>query len=239
MVSELAVRSKAEHLKEIIESTLAQYATLSQSLDRTFPRRVLEHLGSDHLDEISLRAQLEELDEKRSKLMSAGVLDKEMEPVSIAAEKIEAEVAKVLEIYVADTNEKLKVFDLLLAKLSTLTELISQRFIDKTLEIDRAEGFKVSYAGDREIPLEKLSSGEQHQLILVYDLLFEVKNNSLILIDEPELSLHVSWQKKFIEGLEKMIALNGFDVVIATHSPPLVAEHFDLTVELGDVEEPK
>ena len=78
---------------------------------------------------------------------------------------------------------------------------------------------------------------KQHQLILVFDLLFEVKQNSFILIDEPELSLHVAWQKTFIESLSRIIELNAFDVLLATHSPALVARHFGLTVGLGAVDE--
>jgi predicted ATPase len=169
--------------------------------------------------------------------MSAGILDRDFEPVSIVGEDIEPGVAKVLEVYVKDANEKLAVFDSLKAREALFKELIETRFLDKTLEVDRENGFKVISPIGNAIPLETLSSGEQHQLILVFDLLFEVKTNSLILIDEPELSLHVSWQKSFIDSLKRMIALNGFDVVIATHSPPLVARHFDLTVELGAVDE--
>ena len=150
---------------------------------------------------------------------------------------IESGVAKVLDVYIEDMAKKLEVFDGLLKKITALTEIANERFIDKELRVDREHGFTVLSQGGQRIPLDKLSSGEQHQLILIYDLLFEVERNSLILIDEPELSLHVSWQKTFVESLERMITLNAFDVVIATHSPPLVARHFDLTTELGDVEE--
>jgi predicted ATP-binding protein involved in virulence len=87
------------------------------------------------------------------------------------------------------------------------------------------------------VPLDRLSSGEQHQLILTFDLLFEVTENFLILIDEPELSLHVTWQKSFIESLRRIISLNGFDVLLATHSPAVVARHFNLAIELGPVDE--
>jgi predicted ATPase len=56
------------------------------------------------------------------------------------------------------------------------------------------------------------------------------------MIDEPELSLHVAWQKTFIESLRRIIALNGFDVILATHAPALVAKHLSLAVELGPVD---
>src|SRR5690349_22975449 len=42
----------------------------------------------------------------------------------------------------------------------------------------------------RPIDVEALSSGEQHELVLLFDLIFRVEKNTLVLIDEPELSLH-------------------------------------------------
>jgi predicted ATP-binding protein involved in virulence len=142
-----------------------------------------------------------------------------------------------LEIYVRDAIKKLDVFNSLRARLDLFKELIEKRFIDKTLHIDRESGVKIVSKTGLGVPLDKLSSGEQHQLILVFDLLFEVSPNSLILIDEPELSLHVAWQKSFIDSLRRIIALNAFDVLLATHSPAVVAKHFDLAVELGPVDE--
>ena len=235
--SRYAIDDKARNLQQIIRGTLAQYANLSQSLDRSFPRRVLRAKYRQSIPAVELRAQLEDLDQNRQELMHAGILDEELEQVSMEGGDIESGVAQVLDVYIRDTEKKLKVFEGLLEKISALTEIVNERFIDKRLRVDREHGFTVLSKGGSRIPLDKLSSGEQHQLILIYDLLFEVKKNSLILIDEPELSLHVSWQKTFIDSLERMIALSEFDVVIATHSPPLVARHFELATELGDVEE--
>ena len=141
-----------------------------------------------------------------------------------------------LEIYETDTSSKLDVFDDIRSKIDLFKELISKRFIDKTLHIDLESGFKITSRNGSDVPLDKLSSGEQNQLILIFDLLFEVTRNSLILIDEPELSLHVAWQKEFIESLSRIISLNAFDVILATHSPAIVAMHFDLAVELGPVD---
>lgn len=102
--------------------------------------------------------------------------------------------------------------------------------------MDKDVGFAVKRGSEITVPLEKLSSGEQHQLVLFFELLFELQKNALILIDEPELSLHVAWQKKFIPDLQRIIALNQFDVLLATHSPQLIGRWEDLVVELGDVD---
>jgi energy-coupling factor transporter ATP-binding protein EcfA2 len=234
--SRIAIEQKAQKLISILRDTLTRYASLSQSLDRTFPLRVFEAQESSDQSQDELREALRELDGRREALMSAGILDTEYQPVTLRGGEIDRGVAMALELYVKDAVKKLDVFNDLLGRVNLFKELIENRFIDKTLQIDRERGFKITSKTFTEVPLDKLSSGEQHQLILVFDLLFEVTPDSLILIDEPELSLHVAWQKAFIESLTRIIELNGFDVVLATHSPGVAARHFDLTVELGPVE---
>jgi len=44
------------------------------------------------------------------------------------------------------------------------------------------------------LKLTDLSSGEQQEVVMLYELLFCVQPGTLVLIDEPELSLHVVWQ---------------------------------------------
>lgn len=78
-----------------------------------------------------------------------------------------------------------------------------------------------------------LSSGEQHELVILYELLFRTSDNSLILIDEPELSQHVAWQEKFVNDLEEMAEISHFRAILATHSPEIIADRWDLAVELN------
>jgi predicted ATP-binding protein involved in virulence len=84
------------------------------------------------------------------------------------------------------------------------------------------------------IPLVALSSGEQHQLVLYYQLLFKTNKHSLIMIDEPEISLHIAWQKLFLKDLQEVIAHNPFDALIATHSPQIIHDRWDLTASLDN-----
>jgi predicted ATP-binding protein involved in virulence len=235
--SQLVVHKKAETLRGIIQTALSQYANLSQSRDRTFPHRVISGTKTHNLSEQQVRDRLQALDDRRQALMRAGILDTDIEPVAFEKSFIQGPLFPVLEIYIRDNEEKLTVFDSLLAKIDLFRATVNDRFLDKTIEIDRKRGFKITNRAGQEVPVDKLSSGEQHQLVIVFDLLFEVQEHSLILIDEPELSMHIVWQKSFIDGLTKMIALNPFDVVLATHSPVLIARHEEMVVELGDVGE--
>ncbi|MBK9645152.1 MAG: AAA family ATPase, partial [Deltaproteobacteria bacterium] len=83
------------------------------------------------------------------------------------------------------------------------------------------------------LPLDKLSSGEQHQLVLLVDLLFHTAPGSLLLIDEPELSMHVVWQQQVLPDLLDIAKLSDFDVIVATHSPDIIGPYNHLEVALS------
>jgi hypothetical protein len=235
--STLAISAKAQTLVEVIRRELTAYAALSQSLDRSFPKRVIGFGMQDILPAENLKSQLDELDQKRASLMVAGILDSEIDdPVTLPEGPLEPAIARVLNVYADDTFKKLNSLSKLLLRIELFLGLIKERFNTKRIQVSKESGFSISSRG-HPVPLEKLSSGEQHQLVLFFELLFELKENALILIDEPELSLHVAWQKKFVSDLNRIIELNQFDVILATHSPQLVGRWNDLVVELGEVDE--
>ncbi|MCG8236267.1 ATP-binding protein [Tenacibaculum finnmarkense] len=69
------------------------------------------------------------------------------------------------------------------------------------------------------------SSGEASILSTLLSLIPLLKNDSLILIDEPEISLHPLWQSKYIDLLNKILEnVSGCHVIIASHSPFLASD---------------
>jgi hypothetical protein len=232
--STLAISRKAQVLRTTIANELAAYASTSQSLDRSFPRRVVTQGPIDPTR--NLTADLQQLDALRKGLTDVGILEPEADDALPAPQEINDAVAAVLTVYVRDTREKLNKLTKLRERIKLFKELIDGRFAPKAVVVDKNNGFVVRRSSEVQVPLEKLSSGEQHQLVLFFELLFELQPNALILIDEPELSLHVAWQKQFIPDLRRIIDLNGFDVLLATHSPQLIGEWDQTIVELGDVD---
>lgn len=69
----------------------------------------------------------------------------------------------------------------------------------------------------------ELSSGEQQMLALMVKVVVAAESKALILIDEPEISLHVTWQRLLPLLLSRMCKHFRCDMVIATHSPILVS----------------
>ena len=121
-------------------------------------------------------------------------------------------------------------------RLTMLVELLNGHFGFKRVYTDAESGLIILSNDGNLIPVANLSSGEQHQLVLFSKLLFDVPQNSLVLIDEPELSLHVTWQHELLNDLKRIIDLCDFDVLIATHSPQIVHDKFDWMVDLHNPE---
>lgn len=227
-----SVQIYSEEIAKKLKDTLTQYAELAQSLDRTFPARLVQQDRAANLSSDQLNERLAALERKRMALQSTGLLEDEQEVGFVMPEQFDPTTQNVLSVYVEDVEEKLRVFDTLADKVFLLKKIIDDRFLYKTLTINKDRGFLFSNNGPNTLSPTHLSSGEQNVLVLLYELLFKVKTGSLILIDEPEISLHVAWQLEFLRDVQQVIKLSEFDVLIATHSPQIINDRWDLTVKL-------
>ena len=222
----------SEELARRIQESIAKYGALSQSLDRTFPARLVADGRRSNGSVETLREDLDSIDEKRSQLEKVGFLAGDQERIEIPdLARIEESKRDLLAVYAQDTKDKLGVFDDLYSKVSAFIRIANAHFRHKRVAVG-AEGLSVVAADGATLDLEMLSSGEQHELVILYELLFQASGNSLILIDEPELSLHVGWQERFVRDLEETATLSDFRAIIATHSPEIIGDRWDLTVEL-------
>ena len=72
-----------------------------------------------------------------------------------------------------------------------------------------------------EFDINSLSSGEKQLFLRAMTLKMLDINNSVVLIDEPEISLHPKWQQKIVKVYESIGENN--QIIIATHSPHIVS----------------
>jgi predicted ATP-binding protein involved in virulence len=230
------VKIYASELQQCIKNAMAEYAKKTQELEQTFPFRLLEtseHFNDDQSKEY-LKERIEDLQNKRQQLREIGLLPtKDSTPLDASSiDSLEERHAIVMNLYVKDSQDKLKVLESLGKKVKLLLGIINPKFQGKELKIDEKKGL-IIIGKDGEIDLTQLSSGEQHELVMFYDLIFKVEPNTLVMIDEPELSLHITWQNKFIDELKQIVEQAQFDVLIATHSPTIVGNNSHLMVGLG------
>ena len=224
----------SKDFKRRLGETMAQYGRQSQALDQSFPQRLVSAIEELPIDEIQKR--LSAMDEKTMKLKSMGILDETpLNPFDDSGlESIDETQRRVMTVYVGDTGKKLLALDDLANRTELFLQIINNKYRHKQIYLDRDEGIIAKSKNNEPLPLSSLSSGEQHELVLNYDLLFKVPKNSVVLIDEPELSLHVAWQKRFLPDLLEIVNLADFDALVATHSPFIAGEHEELMVGLGE-----
>ena len=221
----------ANDLRQHLDATLASNSRISQELDRSFPKRLFEATLVEDTDK-NLRIRYEEQLKLRARLAAIAILDSSPD-LPLPEQPLLEWQLKVLRTYLGDVDEKLATFLPLLIRLELLSDIINEKFLFKRMEIDRVQGFAFydEDSGKRVAP-EHLSSGEQHELILIYELIMNVTEHALVLIDEPEISLHVAWQKAFLDDLDRVASLRSLRFIIATHSPQIIGDWWDRTVEL-------
>ncbi|RQP23068.1 ATP-binding protein [Piscinibacter terrae] len=92
------------------------------------------------------------------------------------------------------------------------------------LELLELVGCKLTPIGGDPVDLTHASSGQQQMLCSIFGLAAALEDHSLVLIDEPELSLHPRWQMGYLKHLETALeVVQDCHVIIATHSP-LIAQ---------------
>lgn len=85
-------------------------------------------------------------------------------------------------------------------------------FVEDKLEVSLRNGKTIAYSN--------LSSGERQVIFIFLKVINGGVDNSLILMDEPEISLHLSWQEKL---LSEIVSVNdNSQIIIVTHSPAIV-----------------
>ena len=225
----------AEELSMRIQRNIQEYAQISQAKDRTFPLRAIkQEYTMLSVDEI--KTKVFELETKRKEFIDTGILEKEKDDINIneLVNAITEGNRQNLSLYVTDTEEKLNALSSLSSSINLFRGLIDKSFNHKTIIFNKEYGFKfkTTYSGAEVLP-RNLSSGEQHELVMFYDWIFNTTSKTLILIDEPELSLHIKWQLSYVDELLKIINNSGFSAVLATHSPQIINDKWDLTVSLS------
>ena len=83
------------------------------------------------------------------------------------------------------------------------------------------------------LPLAKLSSSEKQLLILFIEALLQRQRPYIFLADEPELSLHIAWQRNIIAAIRSLNS--NAQIVVATHSPEIAGKFKDCLLDMGEI----
>lgn len=120
-------------------------------------------------------------------------------------------------------------------RIEAFIDIISKyEFANKEMQISTSYGYRFVAKNDYRslLKLDELSSGEQHILVQVYELLFKAPSNALILVDEPELSEHLAWQALYLCTMKKILSLSKTQCIVATHSPQVFESNWNIAHDL-------
>ncbi|GJI92762.1 AAA family ATPase [Duganella hordei] len=111
---------------------------------------------------------------------------------------------------------------MLLNSVNLLVDKFNNYLIDgKILKIADDKAF--IQVGERELSVSDLSSGERHILTFLTLVLFQGRQRNFLIIDEPEISLNIKWQRELM-GLLHSLAPRT-QIIVASHSPALAKKN--------------
>lgn len=114
-------------------------------------------------------------------------------------------------------------------------DILNEMFYRKTIMINEKDNIVFRLDNGEDLPLSALSSGEKNIVIIMYRLLFQTPEGSIVVIDEPENSLHIEWQQKLSNTFLDIARLRDLQFVVATHSPQIIHDKWDMARELRDI----
>ncbi len=111
-------------------------------------------------------------------------------------------------------------------------DIVNRLFSNKEVYLNERNQISVRLNDGNGIPINRLSAGEKQIMILFYRLLFHTKPGTLAIVDEPEISLHVSWQQRMGSLFLDTSRTRNIQILVATHSPQIIHDRWDLAKEL-------
>ncbi|WP_445631755.1 AAA family ATPase [Nostoc sp. DSM 114167] len=126
-----------------------------------------------------------------------------------------------------DTQNLLAIFE------TTINKLF---FRDKYIRLHVRDGLKIFTEEGKELSPETLSSGEKQLLLLFCNTLTARDKATIFIIDEPEISLNVKWQRQLIHALLELTKGSQVQFILATHSIELLSQYNNNVVKLVKME---
>ncbi len=256
-ISDLVVRSRSIALSQAlaaaarwVQSKAVQGANQGSMNVHSVYKNVLEHLMTPRpvrADAVpdsalpSLIGRLREIETKTTDLAKYELATKLSTSDFIKAlsggrkRKDKQIAASLVQPYVESLEGRLKalepIYDVVDHFVTTLNEFLA----DKSVSFKLSKGFKIVNRLGAPLDAAQLSSGEQQLFLLFCYVLIARDHPSVFMIDEPEISLNIRWQRKLIQSLLDVTREARIQFIFASHSMELLAQHRSRVVKLENL----
>jgi len=138
--------------------------------------------------------------------------------------------SKIFKALLVNILEKAEEDNIELIAINKLIEIFNSRLYRNKKLVVTAKKTYIDLGYKNEHDLDKLSSGERHLLSFLTLFLIIGKGRNFFLIDEPEISLNMIWQRELLPLLNKLSPQS--QIIVATHSPSISEQNTNYLVEL-------
>jgi ABC-type cobalamin/Fe3+-siderophores transport system ATPase subunit len=158
-----------------------------------------------------------------------------MQAIKSLDEPMLATVQNVLDPYINSLRARLDALEPLHTAIDSFVSIVNSFYRDKSVQFDLQKGIRLQTSSGEELALASLSSGERQLLLLFCNVLVAIDRKSIFMIDEPELSLNIKWQRQLIDKLLDFTRNSSMQFIMATHSFELFSDHRGHVLSLSDV----
>jgi energy-coupling factor transporter ATP-binding protein EcfA2 len=141
-------------------------------------------------------------------------------------------VARVIEPYISSISARLDALASTQETIETFIAVLNDFYTGKRATFDVQNGFRILQPDGEKVPLPGLSSGEKQLLLLFCNTIRARQKATIFVVDEPELSLNVKWQRQLLDSLLTLVKGGYVQFVVATHSIELLAGQRESIVRL-------
>jgi len=144
-------------------------------------------------------------------------------------------IHEIIRPYIDGLEVRLNALQQVYERINAFVNLINGFYGNKQISFHLTDGLSITARPGNTLPPRALSSGERQLLLLFCNLLAAGQQNSIFIIDEPELSLDIKWQRQLLRALLEFTRQSRIQFVLATHSIELLTHHKENVVRLTDV----
>jgi ABC-type lipoprotein export system ATPase subunit len=162
----------------------------------------------------------------------ANLVQKPIGPV----ERTSSQLRPLLQIYENAISSRSQFLREAYSLIDTFTASVNRFFEGKRIVIDaKSFGRRFTYTfvelpTDERCGFQVLSSGERQVLTLLFSATHLLPSTSVVLLDEPEISLHVDWQRIILSEMMKLAG--DRQIIVCTHSPEVAGDHRQALVQI-------
>lgn len=203
----------------IFSDIIKNYITLSETESRL-------------KDKDSILKELDVLETKIPIYVSMGLIDElDTKGIRLSIKKAKTDeqvkfLSTVISPFLESINAKLNALESVVRTINLFLETVNGYFTNKTVTFHLSKGFTLSQTNDEEpLDFNWLSSGEKQLLLLLINTITSADDATIFIIDEPEISLNIKWQRKLIKTLLDFSSEKNIQFILATHSFELLSAY--------------